>query len=164
MAGVSATVLDGAVEVRVLSSYTGPGLTASQWTAGVDITEDLLGDGLSRSVTENAITIDRLSSKQVGEKPGTTQEEVELTYAWAPQGSGSSAYTVLAPGADKALAIRYGVAHGTAAAAAQKVDIIKITTGAQRRVAVARNEESRVTQKMFVEPGGTQLDVSITSP
>lgn len=163
MAGVSATVLDGAVEVRVLSSYTGPGLTTSAWTAGVDITEDLLGDGLSRSVTENAITIDRLSSKQVGEKPGTTQEEIELTYAWAPQGAGTSAYSTLTPGAEKALAIRYGIAHGTAGTTGDKVDIVKITTGAQRRVAVARNEESRVTQKMFVHPGGTQLDVALTT-
>lgn len=163
MPGVNPVVSDGTIEVRVLSSFTGPGLTASAFTAGTDITCDLLGDGLSRNTNENAVVIDRLCAAQVGEKPGSYSEEVSLTYAWNPQdANAATAYGTLTPGSAKWLAIRYGVAHGTAAAAAQKVDIIKVVPGQQVRVPVARNEELRVTQKQFIDAGGTLKDVVLT--
>ena len=169
MPGTNAPVSDGMIEIRVLDAWVPPAaggdaaLTVTQWAAGTDITCDLLGDGLSRSTTENAVVIDRLCMKQTGEKPGSYSEEVTLTYAWDPQGvNASAAYGVLTPGSEKAIAIRYGVAYGTAGAAAQKVDIIQTVPGVQQRVATARNEEMRVTQKQFVAAGGTYKDVALT--
>lgn len=164
MSGVTPVVSDGQLMVRALTTFTGPGLTATAFTAGSDITCDLLGDGLSRDTSENAVTIDRLCHKQVGESPGSSLESVELTYAWNPQDANTAtAYGVLAPGSVKFLAIRYGVPHATAGASGQKVDIIKVICGEQRRVPVARNEEMRVVQKMFVQPGGTSRDVALTA-
>lgn len=170
MPGTNAPVSDGMIEIRVLNSWvppTGgasPALTVTQWAAGTDITCDLLGDGLSRSTSENSVTIDRLCMKQTGEKPGSHSEEVSLTYAWDPQGvNTSTAYGTLTPGSEKAIAIRYGIAYGTAGAAAQKVDIVQIVPGVQQRVATARNEELRVTQKQFVAAGGTYKDVPLTT-
>lgn len=164
MTGVAAVVSDGKLMVRVLNSFTGPGLTAALFTAGTDITCDLLGDGLSRDTNENAVTIDRLCSKQVGESPGSTIESVELTYAWNPQDANTAtAYGTLTPGSVKWLAIRYGLDHATAGASGQKIDIIKVVCGEQRRVPVARNEELRVVQKMFVAPGGTIRDLALTT-
>lgn len=169
MPGVAETVMDGMIEVRVLTSWTPPAagasatLTATAFTAGTDITCDLLGDGLSRNTNENAVVIDRLCMQQTGEAPGSYSEEVNLTYAWNPQGVNTgTAYGTLPPASSKTLAIRYGVAHGTAAAAAQKVDIIQVRPGQQVRVPVARNEENRVTQKMFIPAGGTFKDVALT--
>lgn len=170
MAAVTPVVSDGMIEVRVLSSWTppvgsaSPVLTTTAFTAGTDITCDLLGDGLSRNTNENAVVIDRLCYAQTGEKPGSYAEEVSFTYAWNPQDANTgTAYGTLAPGAAKTLAIRYGVKHGTTAAAAQKVDIIQVTPGQQVRVPVARNEEMRVTQKMFIDAGGTYKDVALTT-
>lgn len=170
MPGTNAPVSDGMIEVRVLDTWVAPTgddepvLTVAQWEAGTDITCDLLGDGLSRSTTENSVTIDRLCMKQTGEKPGSNSEEVTLTYAWDPQGANvGTAYGVLTPGAELALAIRYGVEFGTAGSAGQKVDVIVDIPGVQQRVATARNEETRVTQKQFVQPGGTYKDVVLTA-
>ncbi len=163
MPGVSPVVSDGAVEVRVLTTYTPGTLTATNFTAGVDITCDLLGDGLSRSTSENAVVIDRLCFKQTGEAPGSFTEEVTLTYAWNPQDTNTAtAYGTLTPGSEKYLAIRYGKAHGTTAAAGDKVDVIKVNPGQRQRVPVARNEELRVTQKMFIPAGGTTYDLALT--
>ena len=169
MPGVAETVMDGMIEVRVLTSWTPPAagaspvLTATAFTAGTDITCDLLGDGLSRATNENAVVIDRLCMAQTGEAPGSYSEEVNLTYAWNPQNANTAtAYGVLVPGSSKTLAIRYGVAHGTAAAAAQKVDVIQVRPGQQVRVPVARNEENRVTQKQFIPAGGTYKDVVLS--
>lgn len=170
MSGTTPVVSDGMIEVRVLNSWTAPAagaspvLTDAAWTAGTDITCDLLGDGLNRNTNENAVVIDRLCFAQTGEAPGSYAEEVNLTYAWNPQDANSgTAYGTLTPGSDKALAIRYGVAHGTAGTAGDKVDIIRVTPGQQVRVPVARNEELRVTQKQFIPAGGTYKDVALTS-
>lgn len=170
MPGTNAPVSDGMIEIRVLDTWVPPAagedaeLTVAQWEAGTDITCDLLGDGLSRSTTENSVVIDRLCMKQTGEKPGSYSEEVTLTYAWDPQGlNTAAAYGVLVPGSEKALAVRYGVEYGTAGAAAQKVDIVQTVPGQQQRVPTARNEEMRVTQKQFVTAGGTYKDVPLTS-
>ena len=170
MPGVDPVVSDGMIEVRVLSSWTppsagaSPALTTAAWTAGKDITCDLLGDGLSRNTNENAVVIDRLCFQQTGEAPGSYAEEVTLTYAWDPQDANTdTAYGLLTPGSDKTLAIRYGVAHGTTGTTGDKVDIIQVIPGQQVRVAVARNEELRVTQRMFIPAGGTFKDVALTS-
>lgn len=169
MPGVAETVMDGMIEVRVLDAWAAPDpgddpvLTATAFDAGTDITCDLLGDGLSRNTNENAVVIDRLCMQQTGEAPGSYSEEVSLTYAWNAQDDNTAtAYGVLTPGSSKTLAIRYAIAHGTDAAAAQKVDIIQVRPGQQVRVPVARNEENRVTQKQFIPAGGTFKDVVLT--
>ena len=161
MAGTTPVVSDGAIEVRVLNEFDAEaGLTDAEFEAGTDITCDLLGDGIDRSTSENAVVIDRLCYRQTGEAPGSFSEEVTLTYAWSPQSSeAGTAYATLAPGSKKALAIRYGVAHGTDAEGSQKVDVIEVIPGQRQRVAVARNEELRVTQKQFIPAGGVHYDV-----
>lgn len=161
--GIDPVVLDGAIEIRVLNSYDGS-LSAAEFDAGVDITCDLLGDGLDRSMTENAVVIDRLCMRQTGESPGTFAETVNLTYAWNPQSEDTdTAYGTLIPDSLKYLAVRYGVQHGTAGAAGQKVDVITTRPGQRQRVAVARNEESRVTQKQFIPAGGVDYDVVLSA-
>lgn len=163
MAGVDPVVLDGSVEIRVLNTFAGT-LTVAAWTAGVDITCDLLGDGLNRSMNENAVTIDRLCSRQTGEAPGSFSEGVDLTYAWDPQSVlTTTAYATLVPYSEKFLAVRYGIPHGTAGAAGQKVDVIQTKPGRRQRVPVARNEESRVTQKQFIPADGVKYDIALTA-
>lgn len=162
--GVEPVVLDGAIEIRVLNSFDGESVSVSEWEAGVDITCDLLGDGLDRSMTENAVVIDRLCMRQTGEAPGTFAETINLTYAWNPQSDETdTAYATLVPDAQKYLAVRYGVLHGTAATAGDKVDVISTIPGQRQRVAVARNEEARVTQKQFIPAGGVEYDVPLTA-
>lgn len=170
MAGVDPVVSDGMLEIRVLDAWTAPDagdpavLTVAAWTAGTDITCDILGDGLNRSTEENAVVIDRLCFAQTGEAPGSYAETVELTYAWNPQDTATdTAYVVLVPASNKTLAIRYGVPHATAGAAAQKVDLIQVQPGQQQRVAVARNEEMRTLQKQFIPAGGVYKDVALTA-
>jgi len=163
MPGIDPVILDGAVEVRVLTTFNGTTLTAAAFTAGVDITCDLLGDGLNRSMNENAVVIDRLCSRQTGENPGSYSESVELTYAWDPQSVlTTTAYATLVPYSTKYLAIRYGIAEGTPAVAGQKVDVVTTKPGQRQRVPVARNEESRVTQKQFIPAGGVVQDIALT--
>lgn len=169
MSGVAPVVSDGMLTIVVLNTWTEPVppasavLSATDFTGGTDITCDLLGDGLDRNTTENAVVIDRLCFKQTGEAPGSYNEEITLTYAWNPQDANTTtAYGVLTPGATKYLAIRYGVAHGTAATASEKVDVIKVIPGQQIRVPVARNEELRIQQKMFIPAGGTYKDVVLS--
>lgn len=163
MAGVDPVVFDGAVEVRVLNSFDGA-LTVAEWNAGVDITCDLLGNGLDRSMSENAVVIDRLCMRQTGEAPGTFAETVNLTYGWNPQSEDTdTAYATLVPDSQKWLAIRYGIAHGTAGAAGQKVDVISTKPGQRQRVAVARNEEGRVMQKQFIPAGGVEYDLELSA-
>jgi hypothetical protein len=162
MAAINPVVLDGAVEIRVLNNFSGT-LTVANWTAGVDITCDLLGTGLNRSMNENAITIDRLCSRQTGEAPGSFAESVDLTYAWAPQSVATdTAYATLVPDSEKFLAVRYGVPWGTAGATGQKVDVIRTKPGRRQRVPVARNEESRVMQKQYIPADGVTYDLALT--
>lgn len=163
MSEIDPVVLDGAMEIRVFNSFDGT-LTATEWDAGVDITCDLLGDGLDRSLSENAVVIDRMCMAQTGEAPGSYSEAVNLTYAWSPQSTATdSAYATLVPGSKKYIGVRYGAPWGSPAAAGQKVDVIETVPGQHQRVPVARNEEARVMQKQFIPAGGVRKDVALTA-
>lgn len=163
MAGVTPIVNDGMTEVRVLTTFAGT-LTTTAFEAGIDITCDLTGDGVARSLSEETVTVDQLCKAQVGEQPGSYTESLDLTYHWNPQDEGTeSAYATLVPGTKKFIAIRYGVPYGTAAAAGQVVDVIEAVPGQRQRVATGRNETTKSTQKMFVQAGGTHYDVALTS-
>lgn len=158
-----AVSLDGNVEYRVLSNFTGS-LTVTAWSAGTDITCDVIGAGLSPDTSEETFTVDRACSAQTADAPSTTKSTIEAQFAYDPQGDETAnvGLTALTPRTEKYIAAREGIPHGTAGAADQKVTVYRVKVGAHRKVAAARNEESRKAVTLYVQPDG-ETEVSLAT-
>ena len=121
------------------------------------LTYSLVPDGFRHETTENTITSGRYTLKQVLELPGTVTDALEVQYV-----TGSPADTALAEGSDGFIVHRLGVPNETEPAAAQKVDVIPIRAGVQRKVAPTANTELQKVQKLFVT-GPVRRDVAIAA-
>lgn len=133
--------------------------TAAELTAGTvkPLTYSLVPDGFRHETTENVITSGRYTLKQILELPGTITDTLELQYV-----TGSPAETALTEGVNGYIVHRLGVPNETAPTAAQKVDVIPIRAGVQRKVAPTANTELQKVQKVFVT-GPVQRDVAIAA-
>tara|TARA_R110002020_G_scaffold48774_4_gene139034 strand:+ start:658 stop:1149 length:492 start_codon:yes stop_codon:yes gene_type:complete len=133
--------------------------TVAELTAGtvVPITYSLTPDGFAHDTTENTISDGRYTLKQVLELPGTVTDTLELTYV-----AGTPAQTALVEGTDGFIVHRIGVLNETAIAAAQKVDVIPVRAGIQRKVAPTANTLLSRMSKMFVT-GTVRRDVAVAA-
>lgn len=153
-------VPDGYGRVWFVATIAGTdGPTVAEINAGTskELTYSLVADGWRHETTENVVTVDRYTLRDILENPGTIQDTLELQYA-----SGTTADTNLVEGTTGFLVHRLGIANATAPAAAQKVDVIPIKCGVQRKVAPTRNTELAKVQKMFVT-GPVRRDVAIVA-
>lgn len=156
---------DGNVRVVWITTFNGSVLTAATVTAGVDLSCYFTADGFNRGINEAAVVDDRLCSTQSGEQPGRWSETLDLMYVYDAQNvvpTDNLAYTTLLPGAKGFFVVRYAMPYTTAAAAAQKVDVIGVTLGQQNKQSPAANEVLKVAQKASIAAGGTTKNQALT--
>lgn len=125
------------------------------------ITYSLTPDGFNHSTDEATIEDGRLTLKQQLQQAGTVTDNLELSYVYGA--ADDVADVVLTEGAKGWIVARYAVDNGApVTAATDKVDIIPIRCGVQRKAAPARNAVFTKTQKQFVT--GTVLrDVAVVA-
>lgn len=126
-------------------------------TAATAITYSLTPDGFRHETTENVIADGRYTLKQGLELPGTVSDSLEVQYV-----AGTPAQTALTEGATGFIIHRIGVPNETAFAAGQKVDIIPVRAGVQRKVAPTANSLLSRTSKLFIT-GPVQRDVALVA-
>lgn len=133
--------------------------TAAELTAGTvkALTYSLVPDGFRHTTTENVINSGRYTLKQILELPGTVADTLEVQYV-----NGSPAETSLTEGILGFIVHRLGVPNETAPAASQKVDVLPIRAGVQRKVAPTANTELQKVQKLFIT-GPVQRDVAVAA-
>lgn len=151
---------DGFGKVLWVPAIANPGApTVAELEAAtvVDITYSLVGDGFRHDITENEITVNRYTLKQQLSLPGTRADSLELQYV-----TGSPADEELTPGLSGFIVQRLGVANEADFAAAQKVDVIPVTTGIQRKVAPTTNTELQKVSRLYVR-GAVQDDAAIVA-
>jgi hypothetical protein len=112
------------------------------------ITYSLTPDGWNRALAENAIDDPRLSLKQTFSRPGTFTETLEVTYVYGD--TNDVAKVALAEGTAGFLVERRSVPNATDWAIAQKVDVLAILCGKQRKNAPAANGIQTITQTIYL--------------
>ena len=121
-------------------------LSAADLIAGEDLTYSL--KSLTRTINEARIEDPRLTLKQILERPGKVTETVEVQYVFGDAGDVAAA--TLVQGTKGHLTLRYSVPNSTTWAAAQKVDVITVECGKQRKDSPVENGVQTITQTLFV--------------
>lgn len=112
------------------------------------LTYSLTPDGFNRAITENSVDDPRLTLKVVLSRPGTSTQTLELKYVYG--GGTEVARPALAEGTTGFLVVRYALPNATDWTVAQKVDVIPIQAGKQRKDAPTANGVFTITQSFYV--------------
>lgn len=124
------------------------------------LTYSLTPSGFNRAITENSIEDPRLTLKVVLSRPGTSTQTLELQYVFG--GVSEVARPALAEGTSGFLVVRYSLPNATDWTVAQKVDIIPILAGKQRKDPPTANGIQTITQAFYVT-GVPQDDVALVA-
>lgn len=127
----------------------------------VPLTYSLVPDGFRHETTENVIASGRYTLKQVLELAGTVTDTLEVQYV-SNASNPTPAEEALGEGVTGYIVHRLGIANEVAPTVGQKVDVIPIRAGVQRKVAPTANTELQKVQKLFVT-GTVQRDVEIVA-
>ena len=154
------------VPLANLANPAAPGVAAALNAAtSLDITCYLTGD-FAPDASVATITDDRVCLKQILEDVGAVTWSVdEMQYIYDVQNPASvsnKAYAAMTSGSSGYFVARYGMDYDTAAAAAQKVDVIPVKLGPQVKLPVTRNTKGKVKQKPFVN-GPLLQDVALVA-
>lgn len=152
---------DGNLRVAVVPSGSNP-LSAAILTGGTTklITYSLTPDGWNRAVTENTVDDPRLSLKQTFSRPGTSSETLEMKYVFGD--TNDVAKPALTEGLQVFLVDRRSLPNATEWAVGQKVDVLTVVLGKQRKDAPAANGIQTITQTAFVV-SATQFDAALVA-
>jgi len=113
------------------------------------ITYSLTPDGFNHTTDEATVEDGRLTLKQQLQAAGVVTDNLELSYVYGA--TDDVARVALAEGTKGWLVVRYAVDNAAAVTATtDKVDILPIRCGVQRKSAPARNATFTITQKQFV--------------
>lgn len=147
VAAVSVADLLASTTVQVGCYFTTP----PEATAATDTIED-----------------DRACLKDPGQSRGSTVWSIAaLEYIYDVQNPASvsnEAYAAMPEGAEGVLVMRFGVESGDApVATTQFVDAYAIELGPQVKLPLTRNTKGKVSQAVFVKPGGRAQDLALTA-
>lgn len=113
------------------------------------ITYSLTPDGFSHTTEEATVEDGRLTLKQALQQAGTVTDNLELSYVYGA--ADDVARVALTEGVKGWIVVRYAVDNAAAVTAAtDKVDILPIRAGVQRKSAPARNATFVMMSKMFI--------------
>lgn len=143
--------------VTAMANTAVPKVTELSAVTTKPLTYSLVPDGFRHATTENVINSGRYTLKQILELPGTVTDTLEVQYVFD-----SPAETALTEGILGYIVHRLGVPNETAPAVGQKVDVIPVRAGVQRKVAPTANTELQKVQKLFVT-GPVQRDVALVA-
>lgn len=114
----------------------------------------------NHTATQAEITDPRLTLKQVLSKPGKVTETLEVQYVFGD--AADVAQVALTEGTKGSIVARYSVPNATVWTVAQKVDILTIECGKQRRDAPVENGVQTVTQTLYIT-AVTQADIALVA-
>ena len=113
------------------------------------ITYSLTPDGFSHTIDEATVEDGRLTLRQQLQQAGVITDTLELSYVYGA--ADDVARVALTQGAAGWIVARYAVDNAAAVTAAtDKVDILPIKCGVQRKSAPARNAVFTIMQKQFI--------------
>lgn len=112
------------------------------------LTYSLTPTGLNRTITENSVEDARLTLKTVLSRPGTSTQTLELQYVFGD--AADVAKTALVEGTAGFIVIRYALPNATDYAVGQKIDLIPVLAGKQRKDAPTANGVFSITQSFYV--------------
>lgn len=159
---------DGSVKVVFVpatANTAAPKITEGTATGAIDLSCYLTADGLNMSTEEQTITDDRLCSRQTFEQPGRFSDAMEVGYVYDAQNVVATqdlAYKTLKRGVKGFLYIRWGMNYETALTVGQKVDVVPVTWGTQRKQTPEANSVLKVMQKPFIT-GRVERDVALVA-
>lgn len=152
---------DGNLRIAVVPSGSNPlSVAILAATTTKLITYSLTPDGWNRAVTENTVDDPRLANKQAFSRPGTSTETLEMKYVYGD--TNDVAKTVLTEGTTVYLVDRRSIPNATEWTTGQKVDVLTVILGKQRKDAPAANGVQTVTQTAFVI-AATQTDQALVA-
>lgn len=137
--------------------------TVTELTAGTvkKLTYSLTPDGFNHSTTEDTIDDGRLSIVQMLQRAGTVTDTLEVKYVFGS--AGDIAAAALTPGTSGFLVPRYAIPNETdITATTQKVDVLPISCGIQRKNPPTRNGVWTKSQTLFIT-SVVQRDVAIAT-
>lgn len=147
--------------LRIASVPSGSSAKSVAILAGItskDLTYSL--KKFDSQITEEVIEDPRLTLKQKLTQPGKTSQTVEVQYVFGDDSD--TAASTLVEGTNLQIVLRYSVDNATAWTIGQKVDIITVRCGKQRKDAPVENGVQTITQTLFVT-GVTQDDVVLVA-
>jgi len=112
------------------------------------ITYSLTPDGFAHTIDEATIEDGRLTLRQALQGAGTVTDNLELSYVYGADDD--VAKVALVEGTKGWIVARYAVANETDVTVAEKVDVLPIRCGVQRKSAPARNAVFIIMQKQFI--------------
>ena len=139
---------DGNLCITFVDDAANP-LSVADLDTGVDITYSLTPSGFTHTVNENSVDDPRLTLKQTFNSPGTSTETLALQYVWS--NDTNSAYVALPENTKGFLVVRAAVPNATAYTTGQKVDVLTILTGKQRKDAPTANGLFTVSQNVYIK-------------
>lgn len=149
--------------VPALADPANPTLAELNAAGSVDLSCYLTGDGYTPSTDEQAVTDDRLCSRQTYERPGRYTNGLELKYVYRaqePVAATNKAFTTLKHLTSGYIVSRWGMPYETPWATTQIVDVDPVQCGRQVKQPREDNAVLKVNQKMFVT-GAVQRDVAV---
>jgi hypothetical protein len=117
------------------------------------ITYSLTPDGFAHTIDEATIEDGRLTLRQALQEAGTVTDNLELSYVYGAEDD--VARVALVKDARGWIVARYAVANEADVTIGDKVDLLPIKCGVQRKSAPTRNSVFTITQKQFIK--GTVL-------
>lgn len=106
--------------------------TTTELEAGVDLECLVTADGLAISVDEEVVSVPKLCETSNSQDPGRATYGVTLTLARQEDEADDIGWTTLKRGTSGYLVMRYGIAHDTAWAAGDNVQVFPGRCGARR--------------------------------
>lgn len=149
--------------VPAIVNTAAPTLAELNAAGSVDLSYYLTPDGYNTGGDEASVIDDRLASTQTYERPGRTSETLDLMYVYRaqePAAATNKAFSTLVPLTIGFIVSRWGLDADTAFAAAQRVDVLPVQCGVQRKAAPEMNSILKISQKVFVT-GEMKRDVAI---
>lgn len=151
MARPASMPADGMIRVAFAATLTASAPAATALTAGTDLTYYLTADGFSPSVDQATVTDDRLGDAQTFEVPGRYSFKLDkIRYTYNTVSGDDAARIALVAGTTGFIAVRWGIAAGTAWTAAQKVDVWPVTLGQPVKLPPTANSVLHIEQAVFV--------------
>ena len=112
------------------------------------ITYSLTPAGYNRTDNQDTVSDERLTLAQLLERPGRKTTTLEVQYVWGDPAD--VARVVLAEGTALKLVARWAMSNATDPAVGQKVDVLTVLCGKQRKDAPSANGVHTITQKLFI--------------
>lgn len=155
---------DGNVKWVFMETVANPAAaTVAEFTAGLDISCYLTGDGWQPGTDEAVVTDERACSRQTYEQPGRFTDSLSVRYVHNPKSpADNEMFLALPQGATGFVGARWGQAFEDDIAAADIVDVYPVKAGVPVKQFNGANSMQTIMQRLFVT-GPVQRDVLVAA-